>query len=258
MAAAAVQGTEHESKSGTLKDGAVDPDQWDQKCQVCSDGWLYLGDRFDIVDISLSLVEDEIRKAIRDIDDSASPHHMYVPGGEKFQADGILAAFLPIGIGLLQVEVHGAAPDDAQAHWESATSGSTDFEEVGQAFHFLQDVSHPLHTGSIGPQVLDTQGTIHFAYKQFIEDNWSSANDTSKSFSQRFSEGMNNPQWDGSMQAACETVAGDSTNYSDQVYETIVENGPNNRDDWDDFVENSAYSCMWFAGAYSRGAVNKL
>lgn len=60
------------------------------------------------------------------------------------------------------------------------------------------------------------------------------------------------------MKDFCEFVAADSTNYSDQVYETIVENGPSNRDDWDKIVENSASSCMWFAGALSRGALNQL
>lgn len=60
------------------------------------------------------------------------------------------------------------------------------------------------------------------------------------------------------MEEACKTVANDSSYYSEQVYETIVNNGPNNRDDWDDIVEHSAYSGMWFTGAYSRGAINQL
>ncbi|MFC4451359.1 MULTISPECIES: hypothetical protein [Halorussus] len=102
------------------------------------------------------------------------------------------------------------------------------------------------------------QGTIHHAYKSFIEDNWDNANDTSKDLVEEFERGASSPQWDGSMKEACKTIASDSTNYSDQVYETIVNNGPNNRDDWDEFVENSAYACMWFIGAYSRGAINQL
>ena len=242
-----------------LKDGSVDPDQWDQKCRVCSDDWLYLGDRFDWIDISPDTVEEEVREAIRDIDDSASPHHMYVPGQEEIEVSNLLAAFIPSWITFLEIEVEGAAPQDAQTHWEYATMGYyTDYTELGQSLHFLQDMSQPLHTGEIASQALETRGTVHHAYKNFIEDNWTDADDTSMDFRERFNDGASNPIWDGSMEDACEAVAGDSTNYSSQVYETIVENGANNRDDWDEFVENSAYACMWFVGAYSRGAMNQL
>ncbi|WP_226004196.1 hypothetical protein [Natrinema salinisoli] len=259
MAAAAVQGTDHESATDTLKDESVRPDQWDQKCQVCSSDWLSLGDRFDLVNVSPDAVEEEVRKAIRDIDDSASPHHMYVPGGEEFQVDGLLSVVLPPGISLLQVEVTGAAPQDAQAHWEDATSQYyTDYYELGRAFHFLQDMSQPLHTGAIGPQVLNTQGTIHHAYKRFIDDNWENADDTSIDLVEEFNRGTESPQWEGSMEETCETLADWTSAYSEQVYETIVDNGPNNRNDWDDYVKDTAYGCMWYIGSFSRGAINQL
>lgn len=259
MALDAFNGTEHDDQAGVVEYGVVDPDQWDQKCEICSKDWMSLGDRFDLIDISPDAVEEALRQAIRAVDDSASPHHMYVPGAEEFEATPLLSIILPPGISLLEVELEGAAPDDAQGHWDEATSGYyTNFVEIGHAYHFMQDMSQPLHTGAIGPQVLDTQGTIHHAYKDFVHNNWQDPDHTSKSFSQRFSEGMSYPLWDGSMKDACEAIASDSTNYSEQVYETIVNDGPNDPDDWDDVVENTAYSCIWFIGAYSRGGVDQL
>lgn len=260
MAALAVEGTDHDHSwvIDAIEDGSTDPDQWAQKCQVCSKNWMSLGDRFDLVNVSPDVVERELRQAIRAIDDSASPHHMYAPGGEEFEVDPLLAIVLPPYISLLEVEVEGAAPRDAQVHWERATDGYTDWAEVGRAFHFMQDMSQPLHTGAIGPQVLDTRGTVHHAYKRYVEDNWVDGNNDWKDFRDRFQEGVNSPQWDGSMEAACKTIANDSSNYSEQVYETIVDNGPNNPEGWDDVVESTAHACMWFIGAYSRGAINQL
>ncbi|WP_155945812.1 hypothetical protein [Natrinema sp. J7-1] len=257
MAATAIEGTDHSAQKTQLKDGSTDPDQWPQKCRVCSNDWMSLGGKFDLIDISPDTAEEKIRKKIRDIDDSASPHHMYVPEGQEFEAT-FLAPSSP-GYLTPVVEVTGAAPREAQQHWENATSGKpTDFRKVGRAFHFMQDVSQPLHTGAIGPQILETQGTIHEAYAEFIKDNWENADDTSKAFLDKFNEGIENPGMDGSMEEACKAIANDSSNYSEQVYETIVENGPENRDDWDDFVENSAHACMWLTGSYSRGALNQL
>jgi hypothetical protein len=158
------------------------------------------------------------------------------------------------------VEVEGAAPRDAQGHWEKANPGAyfPDYIEVGRSFHFLQDMSQPLHCGAIGPQVLDTQGTVHFHYKNYILNNWQNSNNNWKDFRDRYLEGVDNPTWDGSMEQACKLLANDSSNYSEQVYETIVNDGPDSPEDWDDFVENAAHASMWIVGSYSRGAINQL
>lgn len=71
MAVTTIEGTEHSASDSVIKEAATDPNQWDQKCKVCSNDWLYLGDRFDLVNISPDTVENEVRKQIRDIDDSA-------------------------------------------------------------------------------------------------------------------------------------------------------------------------------------------
>lgn len=262
MAVAAVEGTEHDSDwiLDDLKDGSTDPDQWGQKCRVCSKDWMSLGDRFDWVDISPDVVEEKVREAIRAIDDSASPHHMYVPGGEEFEVHPLLSIILPPQISLLEVEVEGAAPRDAQQHWQWAQSysGSSDFIQAGRALHFLQDMSHPLHTGAIGEQVLGTQGTVHSAYRDYIDNNWEDGNNELYDFRVSFQEVMNSPTWEGSMEDACKEMAKTSSQYSETVYETIVENGPNNPGDWDFMVEGSAHSCMCILGAYSRGAINQM
>lgn len=264
MAAAAVENTEYEDNKNKLQAGSLDLDREPGKCKVCSDDWMSLGDRWDIVDISPNVVERQVRNGIQAISSRASPHHMYVPGGEQFEVDESLVPALTsvpqyLPISALEVEVTGAAPRDAQTHWENATSGNnTDFKELGYAFHLLQDTSHPLHTGAIGPQVLNTQGTIHKEYRKFVGDNWDNATDTSKALVKEFKRGASSPMWDGSMEKACKVVANESSSYSDQVYETIVNNGPNNRDAWDNIVEYSAYGSMYFAGAYSRGAINQL
>lgn len=60
------------------------------------------------------------------------------------------------------------------------------------------------------------------------------------------------------MKETCEAMADYSSNYSDHIYETIVNNGTENRDDWDTVVRNTAYNCAWYMGTYSRGSVYQL
>lgn len=261
MAATAAQDTEFEGDDD-LREAADDPDTWPQKCQVCSKDWMSLGDDFDLVEISPDVVEQEVRKAIREIDESASPHHMYVPGGERIGVLDLISHLLPphVPVGALHVEVTGAAHKDAQEHYENADgvgSDPVDVTELGRALHFLQDLSHPLHTGAIGPQVLATQGTVHFAYKQFVDDNWEVAEDTYDPLIDQFNLGTENQQWEYWMQGTCEAMAEAVSPYSEQVYETIVNNGPYNRDDWDYVVEGSAITGMWTLGAYSHAAISR-
>ncbi|ADQ68647.1 hypothetical protein C499_12920 [Halogeometricum borinquense DSM 11551] len=111
-------------------------------------------------------------------------------------------------------------------------------------------MSHPLHTGVIGLQVLYTQGLIHFTYKRFVEDNWKNANDTSTDLIEEFNRGTESPQWDGSMKETCKM---ELNKYSEDIYNTTLENGTDDRDAWDDIVENGSYPCMWYAGACTRG-----
>ncbi|MFD1648012.1 hypothetical protein [Haloarchaeobius litoreus] len=260
MAEAAVEGTDYESEVDTVKEAAVEPDTWTQKCRVCSKDWMSLGDNFDIINISPDVVEQEIRQAIRAIDESAIPHHMYVPGGETIGVMNLLSVIDP-RIDVLEVEVTGAAPDEAQEHWfrvEDGGSEDDDLTEVGRALHFMQDLSHPLHTGAIGPQVLATQGTIHDAYRYFVEDNWENAEDTQNPLIYQFNQGTENEQLAASMKTACEAVAESVAPYSEQVYETILNNGLNNRDDWAYTVEGSAIAGMWNLGAYSHGRVSLI
>ena len=105
---------------------------------------------------------------------------------------------------------------------------------------------------------MDSQGPVHRAYKEYITNNWKDSNNDWKDFRDRFQDGVDSPQWDGPMEKACEEVVKDSSKYSEQVYETIINEGPSNPDDWDDIVENAAHSCMLSIGAYSRGAINQL
>lgn len=90
MGEAAVKDTRFDSRyvRDDLDTAARQPDQWPNKCRVCSTDWMSWDDDLDLVDLSEDDLEALLLAAIGVVSDNASPHHMYVPGGERIELGG--------------------------------------------------------------------------------------------------------------------------------------------------------------------------